>query len=82
MQEIQINGKTLVCLFCGNKTFDEVKTLQNRRSLAFLDLEVFNVMFKKAFGIAYICNQCGLMHEFFRERPKKDSKKGLVELFS
>ena len=68
--EVKINDKTLTCMFCGNNTFDEIKTTLNRRLLAMFGLEILNLYGKKSLGKAYICNRCGYKHEFFEDLPR------------
>ncbi|HPR62965.1 MAG TPA: hypothetical protein PK014_01990 [Thermoanaerobaculia bacterium] len=61
---VSIDGKDLVCPFCGNDTFWARQTLMNTRGLTFAGLEWAN---READN--YICNRCGYVYWFFRVQP-------------
>ncbi len=68
-KEVEINGKKLSCMFCGNSEFIHIATAMNKRALSLLDAEALNLFTRRGLGEAYICTKCGLKHEFFEDVP-------------
>ncbi len=52
-----IDGKTLQCFFCGNKTFTQKRSYLNSAFRSIFNLQLTN---------NFICSKCAYMHTFLR----------------
>jgi predicted nucleic-acid-binding Zn-ribbon protein len=57
---VNVAGKDLACLVCGNSTFRERTALLNTRLATFFKLDWAN-----AAATTFICARCGFIHWFF-----------------
>jgi predicted nucleic-acid-binding Zn-ribbon protein len=63
-ESVTINGKQLKCNFCGNTQFLKSNIRMNTWGTTFGS--GFLSFFAKR-GRGYICSDCGLLHEFYKE---------------
>ena len=59
VMEVDIKGKPLTCVICGEKEFWERETLMNTAGATFLGFDWAN---KPATN--YVCGNCGYVHWF------------------
>lgn len=62
---VAIEGKKVVCPFCGNDTFDIRDIQMNTLAAAIFDLQVVN---QECTGL--ICGKCGHIEHFFNDAEK------------
>ncbi len=70
-ETVKILDIKLVCHHCGNDMFSHQNTILNRRLFSILDMEWLAAFTGgRTMGVAYICDKCGLKHEFFGPMSK------------
>ena len=56
---VEINGKPLACLLCGNDSFSKREAQLNTAGASFLGFDWANRT-----GVCYVCAKCGYIHWF------------------
>jgi len=62
-RSVEVAGRTLACLVCGEGRFTERKALLNTAILSFFDLDWANRSAR-----CYVCERCGHVHWFLPRR--------------
>lgn len=58
-EQVTIAGKELKCVICENNTFNKFKIKLNNRGVI-----LWKTMATS--GTAYVCDSCGLSHDFYK----------------
>lgn len=56
---VEIQGRELKCLVCGNDSFWKREAQLHTQGLSFLNLE-----WTSPTGVCYVCSKCGYIHWF------------------